>query len=168
MPTVKTQLANSVPDATKSTLDTKLADPNAQGNYVASTVGTAGGTTAMGAPATPPITVEQIKGAVKSALDDTTGAAVPVEPTFTNPTKLSLTSIMTTFMNSINSLPIMNTLRGISISATGSSVLCLNMPGKYGGNRCWDASNIQGTLNLIGTALLSIVTLLSFIYIFKG
>lgn len=114
------------------------------------------------------LSAQEVKNAVKAALDDETGVTQPTDPTITNPTKKSLTTVLNTFMNEINSLPIVNTLNGITVTCSGTSVLCLNLPDKYGGVRCWDAAPISSDLNMIGTAILSMTTIMSFIYIFKS
>jgi len=43
----------------------------------------------------------------------------------------------------------------------------MNLPANLGGSRCWDAANIQGDLNNIGSVLLSLTTILAMIGIFK-
>ena len=92
----------------------------------------------------------------------------PVDPNILLPEKLSLTAVMQDFVTSINNLPMLNTLRGVTVNVSGTSQLCLNMPSNLGGNRCWDGGHMQGALNMIGTALLGMVSLVSFIGIFKG
>ncbi len=109
-----------------------------------------------------------VRNAVKAAIDDETGVSNPSEPTITNPVKKSLTAIMNTFLQSLNGLPMLQTLRGITVNCSGSSSLCLDLPENYGGSRCWDAAPIQGSLNAIGTALLSITSIIMFIYIFRS
>jgi len=84
------------------------------------------------------------------------------------PDKLSLTTVMGNFMTSVNALPVIATLRGLTVNCSGSSQLCLTMPVKLGGTICYDASGMQDTLNMLGSGLLSIVTLFSFIAIFRG
>lgn len=109
--------------------------------------------------------------AVKAALISFFGDLSPVdvvEPTFSDPEKSNLTSILQSFTSSIRNLPIIATLNGVAISCSGSSNLCVELPDKYGGTRCYNGSNIQDTLNAIGTACLSIISLISFIYIFRG
>lgn len=162
MTEIKQTLNDSVSDQTKTDLDDQLTDPNAEQNYLDDSIAT--NSTDSGSN----LTKEDVKDAVKNALDDTTGVSVPVDPTFETPQKLSLTSILQSWMQSINSLPIMNTLNGITITASGSPMLCINLPAKYGGSRCWDVSACQDTFNMIGTALLSMVSIMSFIYIFRG
>lgn len=114
------------------------------------------------------LTATGIQSATKAALDDETGVSEPVEPTTIIPTKLSLTGVMTAFMASINGMPLMVTLRGLTINVSGSSSLCLNMPSNLGGNQCWDAGGMSDGLNMIGTVFLSLTTLFSFVSIFKG
>lgn len=109
------------------------------------------------------------KADLKDVLLDTTGVVVADDiADLIAPDKLSLTGVMTSFFNSINSLPILATLRGLTINAGGSSSLCVNLPANYGGTKCYNCAGIQGDLNNIGTAILSICSILSFIYIFKG
>jgi len=105
--------------------------------------------------------------AVKDAFEDPS-VAEPAPPIFTNPEKMSLTSILNSFMSSINNLPIITTLRGIALTASGSPVICLNLPANYGGQRCWNAASIQDELNNAGSAILAVVGMISFIGIFKG
>lgn len=162
MTEIKQTLNDSVSDQTKTDLDDQLTDPDAEQNYLDDSISTT--STDSGSN----LTKEDVKDAVKNALDDTTGVSVPVDPTFETPQKLSLTSILQTWMQSINSLPIMNTLNGITITASGSPIVCINLPAKYGGSICWDVSACQDTFNMIGTALLSMVSIMSFIYIFRG
>jgi hypothetical protein len=72
-------------------------------------------------------------------------------------------------MKTINSLPMLQTLNGLSIHISGAtSLLCVNLPVKYGGQRCYDCANISGALDVIGAALLGLTTLFSFMYVFKG
>jgi len=120
------------------------------------------------AAATPALTAAQVQAAVAAALNDETGVSIPLDPTQLLPDKLSLTTILQSFMTSINNLPFLDALRGITVNCSGSSILCVNLPAKYGGNVCYDAAGITGALNGIGSAMLSITTLLSFIYIFRS
>lgn len=150
---VKKDLNDSISDSTKTKVDDKLADPNATDDY-----------------ADDAMTEEAEKTKIEDSIEKSLGtaSATPVDPTIENPEKKNLTNVLTTFMNQINSLPLLNTLNGITVSCSGTSVLCLNMPSNYGGSRCWDAVPIRGDLNNIGTALLSITSILSFIMIFKS
>jgi hypothetical protein len=158
MPAIQTVLNSSIPGATTTNLENKIAAPTAAADM----------TSAANRELYKPLTQDQTKQAVEDALNDDKGVAIPVNPDVITPTKLSLTTIMQSFMESINNLPVMTTLRGLTIVASGSSTLCVNLPVKYGGNSCWNASGIQGSLNMIGTALLSITTLMCFIEIFRG
>lgn len=108
-----------------------------------------------------------VRNGLRSFFGDISPPNVP-EPTHEVPDKSNLTEVLTNFTSAINSLPIVSTLNGISVSCAGSPALCLNLPQKYGGTICYNGENIQGTLNAIGTACLSIITLISFIYIFRG
>lgn len=110
----------------------------------------------------------QIKEAVKEAVNDETGVDAPVEDIIVLPTKLSLTTILSSFMTSVNSLPMLTTLRGLTINVTGNSQLCLNLPAGLGGAKCFDGSRIADSLNMFGTVLLSLTTLFSFVGIFRG
>lgn len=93
---------------------------------------------------------------------------VVTDPTIVMPDKKSLTTVMGTFMAAINSLPMMETLRGLTINVEGSSQLCLDMPVGLGGQKCFDGGRMQGGLNMIGSALLGLTTIFSFLGIFKG
>jgi hypothetical protein len=164
---IKTELDATIPSGTSTELDNKIAGETAQKDYVAaemakSSTATATATNSGG------LTQEEVQAAVKAAIDDDTGVTEPSEPTITNPEKLSLTTVLQSFWDSITSMPIIATLQGITINCSGTSLLCLNLPSAYGGTKCWDAANIQSELNMAGTAILSIVTVLSFIGIFRG
>ncbi|MEN6461033.1 MAG: hypothetical protein ABFC94_06675 [Syntrophomonas sp.] len=120
------------------------------------------------AAANPALTQAAVQTAVKAALDDATDVPPVVDPTIIIPDKLSLTTVMQSFVNSIKALPIFATLNGITINTSGSSTLCINLPGNLGGSKCWDGSNMQTGLNMIGSAMLGLTTILSFVGIFKG
>lgn len=116
------------------------------------------------------LTQEQVQTAVKNAIDSAVGTdvAVPIDPTIIMPTKLSLTTVMGSFMTTINALPMMQTLQGLTINCSGTSSLCLNLPANLGGNRCYDASGMQGALNMVGSAFLGLTTIFSFVGIFRS
>jgi phage tail protein X len=116
--------------------------------------------------ANPGLTADQVEAAVKAALNDATGVTEPTEQETVIPEKLSLTTVMQSFVTSINDLPMLQTLRGLTINCGGSSVLCLSMGSL--GSKCWDAAPLSGTLNGIGTAFLGLTTLFSFVGIFRG
>lgn len=120
------------------------------------------------AAANPALTQTAVQTAVKSALDDETGTNDPVDPAIVIPEKLSLTAVMTTFVDTIKALPIYATLNGITINVSGSSTLCINLPSELGGSQCWNGSNMQDGLNMIGSAFLGLTSIISFIGIFKG
>lgn len=114
------------------------------------------------------LTEAKVKDAVKTAIDDETGVVIPVDPEISLPEKLSLTSIMNDFWTSVQALPIFNVLNGITIQTSGSSNLCIDLPSAYGGSRCFNGANVQDELNMIGTAILGLTTVISFIGVFKG
>lgn len=120
------------------------------------------------AAANPAITQTQVKTAVKEAIDDETGITPPVDPVISLPDKLSLTTILNDFWTSVQALPIFNVLNGITITTSGSSNLCIDLPADYGGQRCYNAANVQDELNMIGSVILGLTTVVSFIGIFKG
>lgn len=120
------------------------------------------------AAANPALTQTAVQTAVKSALDDDTGVPPVVDPTIVIPEKLSLTVVMQNFVDAIYSLPIFATLNGITINVSGSSTLCINLPSNLGGSKCWNGSNMQDGLNMIGSAFLGLTSIISFIGIFKG
>lgn len=120
------------------------------------------------AAASPALTQTAVKTAVKEALDDVTDVPAVVDPTIIIPEKLSLTAVMQSFVNTIKALPIFAALNGITINVSGSSMLCINLPSNLGGSKCWDGSNMQNGLNMIGSAFLGLTTILSFVGIFKG
>ncbi len=120
------------------------------------------------AAANPAITQTQVKTAVKEAIDDETGITPPVDPTISLPEKLSLTTVMNDFWSSVQALPIFNVLNGITINTSGTSNLCIDLPAAYGGQRCYNGANVQDELNMIGTAILGLTTVISFIGVFKG
>lgn len=93
---------------------------------------------------------------------------VVTDPTIVMPDKKSLTTVMGTFMGAINDLPMLQTLRGLTINVAGSSQLCLAMPAALGGSKCFDAGRMQDGINMIGSALLGLTTIFSFLGIFKG
>jgi hypothetical protein len=93
---------------------------------------------------------------------------VPEEAEITLPEKLSLTSILEDFMSAINNLPIMQTLNGLQIVAGGSSTICMDLPSKWGGSKCINCASWEDELNQVGSVLLSVTTLLSFVGLFRG
>jgi hypothetical protein len=96
-------------------------------------------------------------------------AVAPPDIPIVMPDKLSLTTVMQSFMDSINGLPMMQTLHGLAINVSGgTSQLCLALPTDMGGQRCYDCGNFSTTLAMIGNALLGLTTLFSFLYVFKG
>lgn len=114
------------------------------------------------------LTETKVKTAVKEAIDDETDVTIPVDPTIVLPDKLSLTTVMNDFWNSVQDLPIFNVLNGITINTSGTSNLCVDLPAAYGGQRCYNGANVQDELNMIGTAILGLTTVISFIGVFKG
>lgn len=114
------------------------------------------------------LTKTEIQAAVKAAVNDESGVTVPTDPTIVMPEKSNLTTVMQAFVTSINNLPMFQTLQGLTINVSGSSTLCLNLPAGLGGNTCYNASNMSGALNTIGTAFLALTTLFSFVGIFRG
>ena len=132
---------------------------------------TAAGIAAAIAAANPAQTQAQTQAALEAALAAKLGADVanPTDPTITPPTKLNLTTVMGSFMTTINALPMMNTLHGLGINISGAtSLLCINLPSNLGGTKCFDCAAFSGVLALIGSAMLGLTTLFSFMYIFKG
>jgi hypothetical protein len=120
------------------------------------------------AAAAPALTQTNVKTAVKEAIDDETDVTIPVDPTIVLPDKLSLTTVINDFWTSVQELPIFNVLNGITINTSGTSNLCIDLPAAYGGQRCYDGANIQDELNMIGTTILGLTTVISFIGVFKG
>lgn len=117
------------------------------------------------------ITQDEVETAVGSVVDgliDAPAGDLPIDPEILMPTKLSLTTIIGAFMTQLNALPMMNTLHGLTIQCSGTSSLCLNLPAGLGGNKCYDASGMTGALNTIGSALLGLTTVFSFVGIFKS
>lgn len=106
-----------------------------------------------------------VQTAVKNAIDDETGITPPTDPTPLVPDKLSLTAVLTSFVASIQALPMFQTLNGLTINCSGSSTLCLAV---LGASYCYDASGMTGALNMIGSALLGLTTIFSFLGIFKS
>lgn len=116
------------------------------------------------------VTPDQIRLANEQALRNVLGDDVDV-PTDTEPLipeKLSLTTVLTSFMSSISNLPLANTMRGLTINAGGSSTVCMALPAHLGGTKCFDCSGWQGSLNGIGSILLAVTTLMSMVYVFRG
>lgn len=107
-----------------------------------------------------------VETAVKNALNDETGVIFPVDPDILLPNKLSLTAVLETFISQIQELPMFQTLSGLTIQTDGTSQLCLN--DVLGASYCYDASHMQSTLNMIGSAILGLVSLISFVNIFRG
>jgi hypothetical protein len=120
--------------------------------------------------ANPELTQAQIQAAVAAALTATLGAdvAAPEDVLPVVPDKLSLTTIMESFLTSIAALPMFSTLHGLHINCGGSSVLCMNLPSKLGGNACFDVSGAVGGINMAGQAMLSITTIMMFVWVFRG
>lgn len=143
---------------TQAQLESTLQSQGLSASQIAAAITAAGGT----------VTKTDVKEAVKEAIDDETGVTPPVDPTITLPTKLSLTTILNDFWTSVQALPIFNVLNGITITTSGSSSLCIDLPAAYGGQRCYNAANVQDELNMIGSVILGLTTVVSFIGIFKG
>lgn len=122
------------------------------------------------AAANPALTQQEVADAVADGIGAEFGNDVdpPLDPTILTPTKLSLTTVMGSFMSTINDLPMMQTLQGLTINCSGTSSLCLNLPANLGGNRCYDASGMQGALNMVGSAFLGLTTIFSFVGIFRS
>lgn len=132
-----------------------------------------GTTIANTAPASDPagLSQPQVQAAMNDALSNVLGpqAVAPPDIPIVMPDKLSLTTVMQSFMDSINGLPMMQTLHGLAINVSGgTSQLCLALPTDMGGQRCYDCGNFSTTLAMIGNALLGLTTLFSFLYVFKG
>lgn len=142
---------------------TELAETLASNGLTAEQIAAA---VAAAAPAA--LTEAQTKAAVKEAIDDETGITPPVDPTISLPTKLSLTTVLNDFWMSVQAMPIFNVLNGITITTSGSSNLCIDLPAAYGGQRCYNAANVQDELNIIGNVILGLTTVISFIGVFKG
>jgi hypothetical protein len=155
--TIEDTLNLAIPESVATDLDEKLNDETAVDDAINDIVDDAD-------------EAENTKKSISDALTDFFGVdvAAPLDVTPGLPTKLSLTAIMQSFMNSINSMPIISTLRGITVNASGSSVLCVDLPANYGGSKCYDASSAQSTFNMIGTILLSMTTIFCFIQLFRG
>lgn len=143
---------------TQAQLEATLQSQGLSAAQIAAAITAAGGT----------VTKTDVKEAVKEAIDDETGVTVPVDPTISLPAKLNLTTVLNDFWTSVQALPIFNVLNGITITTSGSSSLCIDLPAAYGGQRCYNAANIQDELNMIGSVILGLTTVISFIGIFKG
>ncbi|KQC06247.1 MAG: hypothetical protein APR62_01345, partial [Smithella sp. SDB] len=141
---VESLLNSVIPDDVANALNDELADENAAEETADEAVSQ--GETSAG-----------IMSAVMNALKSFFGNDVtpPADPEIELPSKRSLTEILDSFYISISSLPIMSTLNGIAVTASGSSTLCVNLPASYGGNRCWSAAGNQDDFNMIGSALLA-------------
>lgn len=106
-----------------------------------------------------------VETAVKNALNDETGVTPPVDSDPLIPDKLSLTAVLTAFVTAIQQLPIMQTLQGLTINTSGTSVLSLTFLGQ---TYSYDVGGMQGALNTIGSALLGLTTIFSFLGIFRS
>jgi hypothetical protein len=93
---------------------------------------------------------------------------VPNDIPIVIPDKKSLTGVIQTFIATINTLPIMRTLQGLTIQCGGTSSLCINLPNNLGGHQCFDVGPSAGSINMAGQALLGITTLFMFVWIFRG
>lgn len=93
---------------------------------------------------------------------------VPVDPEILIPDKLSLTSVLNDFYSGLGNLPIVKTFSGMAITAGGSPTLCVNLPAAYGGSRCQNFSSYQSDLNMVGSVLLSFMTIFMMVYLFRG
>jgi hypothetical protein len=144
---------------TQAQLASSLASAGLSASQIAAAIAAAGGSG---------LTQAQSQAATKAAIDDETGVSTPIDPNILLPDKLSLTVILTSFMNTIKNMAFIETLQGITIQCSGSPILCVNLPSKYGGNVCYNASGIESSLNMIGTVLLSMMTIVMFIYIFRS
>ena len=158
------QIAAAIAAANPSTSPAQLAAALAAAHLSAADIGAAVHT------ANPSLTQEQIEAAVEAALAAKMGAdvAVPVDVLPTEPDRKSLSGVMTTFLTALSNIPIMNTLRGLTIQCSGTSTLCLNLPSRLGGNACFNAGGATDGINMVGHALLSLTSLFMFVWIFRG
>lgn len=154
---IENYLNSAIPESAANALNDKLSNANAS-NTTADKAVSEGTSQAT------------IMSAITNALRSFFGTDInaPVDPAIETPSKRSLTAILETFYNSMSSLPIISTLQGIAVTASGSSTLCVNLPANYGGTRCWNAAGNQADFNMIGSALLAVVSILSVMYIFRG
>lgn len=107
--------------------------------------------------------------AVKAAIDDATGVTIPDDVTVDVPTKKDLTGVLGAFMTAVEGMPVISTLRGLTINVSGgTSTLCVNLPSNLGGSSCFNAGAMQEALNMIGSIMLGLVTVFSFVSVFRG
>jgi hypothetical protein len=158
------QIAAAIVAANPSISPAQLAAALATAHLSAADIGAAVHT------ANPSLTQEQIEAAVAAALAAKLGddVAVPEDVLPTAPDKKSLSGVMTTFLTALSNIPIMNTLRGLTIQCSGTSTLCLNLPSRLGGNACFNAGGATDGINMAGHALLSLTSLFMFVWIFRG
>ncbi len=103
---------------------------------------------------------EDVHRGVSEALGD--APAAPDDPTPALPDQKNLTSILQTYLNQIKSLSILSSVSGMTITCTGSSVLCLQ-PGS-----CVDFATWQTQFSYVGTILFWLTSASMILYLFKG
>jgi hypothetical protein len=110
---------------------------------------------------------ENIVDAIQNK-DEGSNVVVPVDPEVLVPEKLSLTSVLNDFYSGLQSLPMVQTFQGMAITSGGSSTLCVDLPSEFGGSHCVNFSSYEGSLNAIGSILLSMTTIFMMVYLFRG
>ncbi len=86
------------------------------------------------------------------------------------PEKLNLTEILNTFYSQVKALPFMSFLQEMQVTASGSSTICVDIPGVMGGgggSYCKSLSDWQGTFDMMGNFLLAFVGVRWTIYLFE-
>lgn len=112
------------------------------------------------------MTATTIAAAIATSLDGTP----PTAPEIDLPEKDDLTESLTGFMNSLGNLSILDALETVDIEESGAtSVLCINYPDFDGGYNTAqiDFSGVATELATIGNILLSVISIIWIIWLFK-
>lgn len=155
--TIADELASAIPESVATELEDSLANADVVADSVADDVAAQD-------------SAKSITRSIIDAFNNFFGADVPppVDPTAVVPEKRSLTGILQSFYNAIQNMPLLESLNGVAVTASGSSVLCVNLPANLGGTKCWDAAGNQSDFNMVGSALLAVVSIVSVVSIFRG
>jgi len=116
------------------------------------------------------MTATTIGAAIATALDDADVPSVPDAPEIGVPDKESLTESLTGFMDDLGNLDILDALDTVDIEEVGAtSVLSINYPDFDGGydTAQIDFSGVSTELAMIGDILLSIISIIWIIWLFK-
>jgi len=87
------------------------------------------------------------------------------------PEKLNLTTVLSAFKSQVESLPFFSFLQGMQVTASGSSQICVSLPGFMGGgggSYCKSLSDFQSAFDMMGNFLLAMVGVRWTLYLFES